>query len=131
MPAFHRCPREAAIIGRLTAGYGELEYTMAECLGATLGDKESAFRTIFRLRTESGRLEAVDALMRPVFAAAQLGSQYAQAIGAIRQCLKIRNELAHCHWADDPRNGLYALNLQTSADAAEQSAGGIVASQER
>jgi hypothetical protein len=120
MPAFHRYPHEAAIIGRLTAGYGELEYTMAECLGATLGDNESAFRAVFRLRTESGRLETVDALIRPILTATNLGAQYTQTIGAIRQCLKIRNELAHCHWTDDPRTGLYALNLQTSADRTEK-----------
>jgi hypothetical protein len=33
---FERFPEEAAIIGRIIAGYGELEYWWAKCLGRTL-----------------------------------------------------------------------------------------------
>src|SRR5215469_111192 len=36
MPAFHRRKKDSAVIGRLIAGYGELEFLLAMCTGVAL-----------------------------------------------------------------------------------------------
>jgi hypothetical protein len=41
-------------------------------------------------------------------------------IGAIRWCVKIRNQYAHCHWGDDPNDpGVYFTELGEPAKATE------------
>jgi hypothetical protein len=60
--SFVERPAEAAIIGRILAGYGEIEFFVYECLLAVLGYANIAARVMFRLRSESHRLEAADAL---------------------------------------------------------------------
>src|SRR5688500_6557574 len=62
--AFQRYPKEAAIIGRLLAGYGDLEYELHLSLGAALGSDEAALRAMFRVRGEKQRIQIADALMR-------------------------------------------------------------------
>src|SRR5215207_937717 len=37
LPLFDQFPEEAAIIGRLIAGYGEIEFGLALCAGAVIG----------------------------------------------------------------------------------------------
>jgi hypothetical protein len=49
MPAFLRYPKEAAIIGRLVAGYGELEYVYANCLAIAIPKLNSAMRSYFSI----------------------------------------------------------------------------------
>lgn len=118
MPAFRKSPDEAAIIGRLLAGYGELEFSLAFCLGVVLGDHIVGIKAFFRLRSESSRLEVTDALMRDAIAAQGIEGEYAQAIGCIRHCLKIRNKYAHCHWAVDTSAGLFFTSMQDTAESA-------------
>ncbi len=98
MPAFIRFPDEAAIIGRLLAGYGELEFELAMCLSHFLFSEEAAFQALFRIRTASGRIDLADALLRKPISEIGLGSQYADAYSAMRYCSRIRNQYAHCHW---------------------------------
>ena len=38
-------------------------------------------------------------------------------MGAIHQCLKIRNVLSHCHWAQSKKRGLFFINLEDPAVA--------------
>jgi hypothetical protein len=56
--------------------------------------------------------------MRPAFNNIDQQGQYGQMLGAIRYCLRIRNQYAHCNWADD-RSGLFFTNLEDTAAAAE------------
>ena len=121
MPAFFQCADEAAIIGRLLAGYGELEFQLCTCLSLGLGDEDTGVRVMFRLRSERGRLDVADALMRGPYAEAALETEYAEAIGAARGCLKLRNQYAHRHWVAT-RTGLWFTNLE---DAATSSSGAL------
>jgi len=114
MPAFLDYQKEAAIIGRLLAGYGELEYDLSICLGATLEKAETAVRTLFRVRGEKQRIDTADALMRDVYISNELGNEYCEAIGNMHWCRTCRNQYAHCHWLGQ-ENGLYFTNLETSA----------------
>ena len=101
MPLFLKHPEEGAIIGRILAGYGELEYHMAECLTDHVHSEDAAFRLIFRTRlSENGRIAAVDSLMRPALVDLGLSAEYANAHGAIKHCARIRNQYAHCHWTE-------------------------------
>jgi len=62
MPALHRFPNEAARIGRIIAAFGELQFTLAICLGEVLNDQDTALRTIFRLASDRARIDTLDAL---------------------------------------------------------------------
>jgi hypothetical protein len=112
--AFQRFPEEAAIIGRLLAGYGDLEYELHLCLGAALGNYEAALRTMFRVRGEKQRVQIADALMRQKFHSSGLGENYCEAIGAMDWCRTCRNQFAHCHWWDEP-DTLFFMSLETAA----------------
>lgn len=111
MPAFGRWPKEAAHIGNMLAGYGELEFDLARCLGAVLGDDSVGFRTLFRVQGESARIEVADAILKPTFHAVKLGDQYNETLGAIRWCKGVRNQYAHCHWIDFTPEGLFFTDL--------------------
>jgi len=66
MPAFSIRPKEAEIIGRLLAGYGELEFIVYECVKVALGRSTIAARLLFRVRSEKTRLDIADAILREV-----------------------------------------------------------------
>ena len=120
-PAFERCPNEALIIARILGGYGELELLLALCLANVLGDNRKALRVMFRTRGETPRINTADALIASDYEACGLKAEYADALGAIRQSLKIRNSLAHSHWADvalAPSFETYALFYVALGDAA-------------
>ena len=87
------------VVGRLLVGYGELEFTLLECLAVALDDEDSALRTFFRLRSEANRADVADALIRPIAIRFGLQSVYEDAITALGLCRSIRNNYAHCHWA--------------------------------
>lgn len=112
IPAFGTYPEEGAIIGRLLAGYGEIELEINICLGQALQDENSALKAMYSMRSEDQRIRVADALMRPTYAKVGLGNEFADAIGAIRFCRKIRNQFAHCHWYDHKTNGLFFTNLE-------------------
>jgi hypothetical protein len=98
MPAFDDFPEEGAAIGRLVVGYGELEFQVAVCLNSVLRDADTTFRAMFRLRSESQKLDVADALMRPKFTEIGLAKEYATGFAAVDRCRLIRNQYAHCHW---------------------------------
>ncbi|MGC2414286.1 MAG: hypothetical protein WA459_16505 [Stellaceae bacterium] len=118
-----RHPQEASLIGQIVLGYGELERTVAVLLGASIGDRRPAFRMIFRILGETPRIDAADAMMRHKYAEVGLKSEYADAIDAVKFCLKARNQFAHCHWTGDVYAGLFFANFQKTAkleDSTEQ-----------
>jgi hypothetical protein len=107
---------EAKLIGSILTGYGELEFWMATCVATSLNDTATAFRTIFRLRNESQRIDVADALLYPVMKKHGLSGAYSHAVGAMRHCRTIRNQYSHCHW--EPVTGAKRLsffNLEAAA----------------
>lgn len=91
MPALQRFPNEAAIIGRLIAAYGEFEYIFAYCVGHVINDFDRAIKLAFRLRSESNRFDACDALIRGPAIKIGIEDQYLDAHAAMAYCRKIRN----------------------------------------
>src|SRR4051812_11799685 len=97
-------PNEAAVIGRLLAGYTEKEVDLQICVDAVFNDMDAVFKAMFRTRGETQRIEIADGLARNKFHAIGLGSQFEMAIGAIHLCRRIRNQYSHCHWHATPSN---------------------------
>jgi hypothetical protein len=116
MPAFHRFPKEADLIGRVLVGFGELEFILAQCVGQVLQNENVALRVIFRLGGTSARIDTADALARDSYAAVNLANEFALTLAAVAYCYSIRNQYAHCHWADHEMGGLFFTNLETAAD---------------
>lgn len=116
MLVFQRHPNEASIIGRLLAGYGELEYEFALCLAELVSPREPGppIRAFFRLRGEAAKLDVADAFMGPLCDRAGLGDEYREAHFAIQYCRTIRNQYAHSHWDESP-DGLLLSNLTQEA----------------
>jgi hypothetical protein len=114
-------PQETMIIGRLLSGYGELEFDIAFLLQFALGDdRDVAFKSLFGIRGETARIDVADNLMRRRYQAIGLGDDYAEAIGAMRYCLRIRNQYAHCHWVKNLTHGLCFVDVEEVARAASE-----------
>jgi hypothetical protein len=116
LPAFHRFPKEAAIIGRLLAGYGEIEYLFAMCLASSASDEDTALRTFFSVNGEAPRLDVGHNLMWKLYEIADLSNRYTPVRAATLFCRTARNTFSHCHWADDPVAGLFYANLEATAE---------------
>jgi hypothetical protein len=112
MPAFHRFPAEAAIIGRLLAGYAELEVGLFHCVSVAREDFDAVLKAMFRARGETRRIDVADALGRQLYDAAGLGTEFETAIAAVRYCLRIRNQYSHCNWYDDQTGRLAFVNVE-------------------
>ena len=117
--AFEQAPAEAAMIGRILAGYGELEMEFSNCLAVTLGqhthDHRTAIRTLFRVRGKNSRILIGDAIMRARYIDVGLENAYNEMLGAIRYCKSIRNQYAHCHWLFENGKGLFFTRVDQPA----------------
>lgn len=78
--------------------YGEFEFSIATCLGMVLEEDMAGFRTLYRLRSETQKIQVADAILRPVCKRLNISAIYSDALGAVRLCKDIRNQFAHCHW---------------------------------
>lgn len=134
MPAFRRRKKSAAIVGRLLAGYGELELLLAICVGTAdasritpkpghqIGQHRNlhehlAIKDMFKERGETNRFKKAKKRMNRDFTNAGMKGDYINAMGAMHQCLKIRNLFSHCHWAQSKKRGLFFINLEDAAIA--------------
>lgn len=117
IPGLYKFPKEAVIIGRLLAGYSEIEYAVGLCLAAVLDDPDTMVRVLFRTRGEEQRLEIADALMRHKFDSAKLTSTYCEAMADAHWCRRIRNQFAHCLYDGHSDDFLRIVSLEDSAKA--------------
>jgi hypothetical protein len=119
MPAFRRFPEEASIIGRLLAGYAELEIDLLHCVSVARDDFDAVLKAMFRVRGETQRINVADALGRQLYRKLELGTDFEMAVAAVRYCLKIRNQYAHCNWYDDNSGRLAFVNVEEVAERNE------------
>lgn len=118
-PVYRDYPAEMAIIGRLLAEYGDLEISLMYCVSAIRSDLDSTLKAMFRVRGETMRINIADALGRQEYIKFGLGDQFAEAIFAMRYCLKIRNKFAHSLW-HNPLDGLCYISMEELADDDEK-----------
>ena len=112
-----RHPAERDLIGKIILAYGVLEVALMEAVKAALdGDTYTANRVLFRLKSESNRLEVADALVRPQFSKHKLGQAWEQAYAAFKFCKGIRNAYAHSTWISDERGVLRFGDLEKPAN---------------
>jgi len=116
LQAFNVFPDEAALIGRMLAGYADLEIVLMHSVKVVREDLDLALKTMFRGRGNSLRIDVADAIARQPYIDIGIGAEFERAISAIRHCLKIRNLYAHCTWWDDLSGQLAFANLEELAD---------------
>jgi hypothetical protein len=115
MPAFDHFKEEAILLARILAGYSELEVGLMYSIDRVRSDFDAALKTMFRTRGESQRIQIADALGRNHYHSIGIGTRFEMAIGAIKKCLDIRNQYAHCVWTTKARNRLGFVNLEEVA----------------
>jgi hypothetical protein len=99
--SFDRFQGEAALVGKMLAGYADLEIDLMHCVNAVRNDLNAVLKAMFRSRGESQRIEVADALGRERFGGVGLQPEFELAISSMHHCRKIRNQYAHCVWWDD------------------------------
>jgi hypothetical protein len=117
-PAFDELSAEAALIGRMVISFGEIELLFSLLAASALRDQDMGLRAIYRGRSTGGRIDLADVLTRPAILKAEFLPQYEEVLSALRHCLKIRNQYAHCHWSPG-QDGLFFTNLEDAASRAE------------
>lgn len=113
--AFTEYPAEAALVGRMLAGYADLEIDLMNSAKSVRGDLDLALKTMFIGRGNSQRIDLAVAIARPPYDTLQLAAEFDSAIAAVRHCLKIRNKYAHCTWWNDNTGQLAFANLEELA----------------
>lgn len=110
-------PREeATIVGRLLAGYGELELSMCGCIAKIPGyDIHSGIKEIFGNKGAENRIKNAKKIMRVPYTDAGLGAEFSETMSDMNWCREIRNQFAHCHWDDWSRRGLKFVDLEEVA----------------
>ncbi len=115
MPAFDRYPKEAELIGKILAGYGDLEFALCHCVSQAHNDFDMVLKAMFRARGEAQRIKIADAMGHSQFGTLKMGGRFSQAIDDMHECRKIRNRYAHCNWHDDLTGGLGFVDLEEIA----------------
>ena len=113
--AFADFPNDASLIGRMLAGYTDLELDLMHCVRAVRGDFDTVLKAMYRSRGETQRVEVADAFGRQAYRGLDLGTQFEMALGAVRYCMRIRNQYAHCVWWNDNTGQLAFANLEEIA----------------
>ena len=118
MPCFtlpNQAIAEGMIIGRLLAGYGELEVTMCSCLIATEGMFDLPVRTLFDEWNAEKRIKIARKCLTADYTKAGLQVELAEALDDMDWCRKVRNQYAHCQWAWTTQEGLWFVNFEELA----------------
>jgi hypothetical protein len=115
MPCFDRFPREGNIIGRLLAGYGELELEMCACVAAATDDLNGAIKRLFGLRGEYQRIKTANSMMKASYVSVGLASKYDRTMANMDWCRTVRNQYVHCNWYDTTAEGLCFVDLEHTA----------------
>lgn len=106
---------EVTAVGRILAEYNNLEIGLLHCVQMGTGNFDRTFKTMFRVRGETARINAARDLGRIAYLGLGLEADFETAIDAIRHALKIRNQYAHWTWWDDHSGQLAIANLEDLA----------------
>jgi len=109
-------PAEAAAVGRLLAGYADLEISLMHCVQmARGGDLDTVLKAMYGKRGETQRINTAHTLGKPSYDGLGLGSQFSSTIDDMKFCLSIRNCYAHSLWHDALTGYLAFVNLEELA----------------
>lgn len=118
MPCFdaNQAQAEGMVIGRLMAGYGELELQLCACRIAVEGIFDLPIREIFGIRGAERRIKFAKAALRSDFTRAGLITDLLRALDDLDWCRQIRNQYSHCQWYWTKQEGLCFVNLKELAN---------------
>jgi hypothetical protein len=123
MPCFSctQAYAEGIIIGRLLAGYGDIEVEMCACLIAVKGTFDIPIRTLFGKSGADNRLKVAKKALQSNFANAHLLADLTEALADMNWCRQIRNQYSHCQWFwDSATRTLNFVNLEELAKQPNQ-----------
>jgi hypothetical protein len=112
MAPFSKFSKEGDTIGRLLAGYSNIEVSLFHAVHVATGDFDDALRKMFGIRSESRRITAAEKLGLPAYQRLKLATDFEKALRVMRYCLKIRNQYAHWVWWDDNTGKLAFANVE-------------------
>jgi hypothetical protein len=118
MPCFEagQAHAEGLIIGKLLAGYGEIELQMCACLIAVeSGQYDVPIKEIFTDRGAGKRISVGRKALCQSFAKANLTADLTESLADMEWCRQIRNQYSHCHWYWTTQEGLCFINLEELA----------------
>lgn len=117
MPCFGalQAPAEGMLIGRILAGYGELELVMCQCVIAVEGQIHTPIKQIFGMTGAAQRIKVVKKEITNDYTNAGLQIEFAEALDDMEWCRKLRNQYAHCQWYWTSNEGLCFVNLEELA----------------
>jgi len=113
-PFKKKLSEEGATVGRLLAGYSNIEVGLMHCVAVTR-DLDTALKAMFLKRGETKRISAAEKLGHPEYVRLRLAADFQKAVGVVRYCLKIRNQYSHWVWWDDYSGKLAFANLEDVA----------------
>jgi hypothetical protein len=104
IPVFvdQRFQAHAQIVGRLLAGYGELELELCRCIAAagkerTASDRQdAALKEVFTMRGAERRITHAKNKAALAYRNAGVGDEFDATVDAMDYCREIRNQYAHC-----------------------------------
>ena len=116
-PVFGRHRAEAEFVGHILSSFGEIE--VQTCINT--GNIHKLFNpimsTLYAIKVTSTRIETALRLTRPAAEHHGLTSEFELVAPMIWHCAKIRNQYAHCNWADHPsEEGVFFADLQDAAN---------------
>ena len=118
--AFRDFPDEANAIGMILSSYTSLEVDLMNCVKSVRSDLDTVLKVMYRPRGETKRVEVADALGFQGYKEINLGEEFKAAITAMKYCVKIRNQYAHCIWWNDQSGNLAFSNLESLAKSDEK-----------
>lgn len=109
-------PAELAAVGRLLAGYADLEISLLHCVQmAKGGDLDTVLKAMFGKRGETQRIKTAAKLGGSAYDSLGLGDRFRDVINDMRFCLSIRNCYAHSLWHDANIGYICFVNLEEAA----------------
>ena len=93
IPAFRDAPEEGKIVGRLLAGYSELEVEMLQCAHGVCGNIDVAVRALYAQRGEAIRIKATRQIIEQPYIAAGLQPKYTATMDDMDWCRQIQESV--------------------------------------
>jgi hypothetical protein len=132
MPAFRNRPKAAAVVGRILAGYGDLELMLSQLMGMAIASKRPMRSThtiaqhriyyehiglqkLYGIRGGDERVKAILRVCRPAFAKVGMQGELEDLLTMVNKCRKYRNLFSHCLWARSKHRGLFFVDLEEEA----------------
>jgi hypothetical protein len=121
MPCFVRedqAHEEGVVVGRLLAGYGEIEMAMCACIieQTPSYDFDTPVRHLFTKRGEQRRISNARKALTAPYLSVNLQAELSTALDDMDWCRRIRNQYAHCQWYWTAHEGLCFVDLEAVAN---------------